>query len=76
MNKTKLFQALKLNLISAVIMIVVFAIILLVFYAIKGAIGEWPLEIWGIVTIFIVMIYSFVYQSLGRYGAKTDGTET
>lgn len=72
MNKAKLTQSFKINSISSVIMIAVFSIIFLVFFAVKGKTGEWPLEIWGIVAIFISMIYSFVYQILGRYATDTD----
>ncbi len=72
MNKTKLTQSFKINSISSVIMIAVFSIIFLVFFAFRGRTGDWPLEIWGIVAIFISMIYSFAYQILGGFATDID----
>ena len=65
MNKAKFIQSFKINSISSVIMIAVLSVIFLVFFRVRGNTGDWPLEIWGIVTIFLTMIYSFTFQVLG-----------
>ncbi|MCG3221298.1 MAG: hypothetical protein H7641_07955 [Candidatus Heimdallarchaeota archaeon] len=71
MNKAKMTQSFKKNSISSVIIIAVFSIIYLVFFVVKGT-GEWPLEIWGIIAIFISIIYSIAYQTLGGSATNLD----
>ena len=74
MNKEKLTRSIRINLISSSIMISVFIIIWLIFFAFRKTTGNWPLEIWGVITILISLIYSFVYQIAGRFNKEDNET--
>jgi hypothetical protein len=70
MSKEKVIRAIKINSISALAMIVAFAIIFSIFIGFKRTIGEWPSELWGIVTIAVTMVYAFSYMTLGKFNQE------
>ena len=70
LSKEKVIRAIKLNLVSAIILILAFAVIFSIFIAFKRTIGEWPSELWGIIAIAVTMVYAFTYMTLGNYNEE------
>jgi hypothetical protein len=72
MNNKKLKHSIKINLISSAVMLSVLGIFLVIFFFTKDSTGVWPLEVWGIITILLVLIFSLVYQITGGFNNITE----